>query len=378
MSPRRDPVPTVIAWVVAAVSAGYLALWQRRRQEVRLEHDGHDQEGDRKAEESEGDAPEAASWTYPLKTALAKFSNDQGTDLAAALTYYSVLAIFPAIIALVSMLGVFGQGASTVQAVLDIAGDFVPAETIETIRPTIESLTESSAAGFGLVVGLLGALWSASGYVGAFGRALNRIYGVREGRPIWRLRPAMLLVTFVVVVLYALTILSLVLTGPVARSVGDVVGLGDTAVIVWNVAKWPVVLLMVVGIIAILYWATPNVEQPRFRWLSGGAAFAVLVWILASGGFGLYVSMAGNYDATYGSLAGVIVFLLWLWITNIALLLGAELDVELERRRELKEGMPAEEEILLPPRDTAGIEKADAKEAERIEQARSLRADAHA
>lgn len=377
MSPRRDPVPTVIAWVVAAVSAGYLALWQRRRQEERLEHEGRDRGRDGESEEPGGEAPEAASWTYPLKTAFAKFSNDQGTDLAAALTYYSVLAIFPAIIALVSMLGVFGQGASTVQAVLDIAGDFVPAETIETIRPTIESLTESSAAGFGLVVGLLGALWSASGYVGAFGRALNRIYGVREGRPVWRLRPAMFLVTFVVVVLYALTILSLVLTGPVARSVGDVVGLGDTAVVVWNVAKWPVVLLMVVGIVAILYWATPNVEQPRFRWLSGGAAFAVLVWILASGGFGLYVSMAGNYDATYGSLAGVIVFLLWLWITNIALLLGAELDVELERRRELKEGMPAEEEILLPPRDTAGIEKADAKEAERIEQARSLRADAH-
>ena len=377
MSPRRDPVPTVIAWAVAAASAGYLAVWQRRRQEERAEAPQQDPDVDR-GEEASDDAPEAASWTYPLKTAFAKFSNDQGTDLAAALTYYSVLAIFPAIIALVSMLGVFGQGPSTVQAVLDIAGDFVPAETIDTIRPTIESLTESSAAGFGLAVGLLGALWSASGYVGAFGRALNRIYGFREGRPVWRLRPAMLLVTFVVVVLYAMTVLSLVLTGPVARSVGDVVGLGDTAVLAWNVAKWPVVLLMVVGIVAVLYWATPNVEQPGFRWLSGGAAFAVLVWILASGGFGLYVSMAGNYDATYGSLAGVIVFLLWLWITNIALLLGAELDVELERRRELKEGMPAEQEILLPPRDTAGIEKADAKEAERIEQARSLRADAHA
>ena len=377
MSPRRDPVPTVIAWAVAAASAGYLAVWQRRRQEGRVEAAEQDRDVDGAEEESD-DAPEAASWTYPLKTAFAKFSNDQGTDLAAALTYYSVLAIFPAIIALVSMLGVFGQGPSTVQAVLDIAGDFVPAETIDTIRPTIESLTESSAAGFGLAVGLLGALWSASGYVGAFGRALNRIYGFREGRPVWRLRPAMLLVTFVVVVLYAMTVLSLVLTGPVARSVGDVVGLGDTAVLAWNVAKWPVVLLMVVGIVAVLYWATPNVEQPGFRWLSGGAAFAVLVWILASGGFGLYVSMAGNYDATYGSLAGVIVFLLWLWITNIALLLGAELDVELERRRELKEGMPAEQEILLPPRDTAGIEKADAKEAERIEQARSLRADAHA
>ena len=377
MSPRRDPVPTVIAWAVAAASAGYLAVWQRRRQEGRVEAAEQDRDVDGAEEESD-DAPEAASWTYPLKTAFAKFSKDQGTDLAAALTYYSVLAIFPAIIALVSMLGVFGQGPSTVQAVLDIAGDFVPAETIDTIRPTIESLTESSAAGFGLAVGLLGALWSASGYVGAFGRALNRIYGFREGRPVWRLRPAMLLVTFVVVVLYAMTVLSLVLTGPVARSVGDVVGLGDTAVLAWNVAKWPVVLLMVIGIVAVLYWATPNVEQPRFRWLSGGAAFAVLVWILASGGFGLYVSMAGNYDATYGSLAGVIVFLLWLWITNIALLLGAELDVELERRRELKEGMPAEQEILLPPRDTAGIEKADAKEAERIEQARSLRADAHA
>ncbi|WP_374999884.1 YihY/virulence factor BrkB family protein [Aeromicrobium sp. CTD01-1L150] len=373
MTPRRDPVPTVIAWVVAAVSAGYLALWQRRRQAQRPTEPVLD-DVPREDEEPKGPTQlNGSSYKLAFSGAVAKFSKDQGTDLAAALTYYSVLALFPALIALVSLLGVFGQGASTVNAVLDVFGEFVPEDSLDTIRPVVESMAQSTAAGLGLFVGLLGALWSASGYVGAFGRAMNRIYGVEEGRPVWKLRPAMLLVTFVVVVLCALTALSLVLTGPVARAVGDVVGVGDEAVQVWGIAKWPVMLLIVVAIVAILYHATPNVQQPKFRWISIGAAFAVIVWIVASGLFGLYVSMAGNYSATYGSLAGVIVFLLWLWITNIALLLGAELDAEIERSRELQAGLRAEEDILLPPRDTSGIEKKAEKERERVAAARAVR-----
>ncbi len=375
MSSRRDPVPTVIAWVVAAASAGYLAVWQRRRQAERVATQPHVETGTEEEPDSPTDLTRR-SWKMAFTGALSKFSRDQGTDLAASLTYYSVLALFPALIALVSLLGVFGQGPGTVDAVLEVGEDFVPAETLETIRPIIESMTQNQAAGIGLFIGLAGALWSASGYVGAFGRAMNRIYGVDEGRPIWKLRPLMLLVTLVVLVLVALTAMSLVLTGPVARGVGNVVGLEDTAVQIWGIAKWPVLLLIVMAIVAILYYATPNVQQPRFRWISVGAAFAVVVWIVASGLFGLYVSMAGNYDATYGSLASVIVFLLWLWITNIALLLGAELDVEVERSRELQAGMAAEEDILLPPRDTAGIEKQAEKDAERVEQARALRESA--
>ncbi|MGJ9413801.1 YihY/virulence factor BrkB family protein [Aeromicrobium sp. CF4.19] len=374
MSSSRDPVPTAVAWIVAGASAGYLAVLSRRRRAER-----------------ELEAPEAvpgavpdddvaeptdmrrATWKFAFTKALRGFSRDQCTDLAAALTYYSVLALFPALIALVSLLGVVGQGASTVDAVLDIAGDFVPAATLDTIEPVVTSMTETPAAGLGLLVGLLGALWSASGYVGAFGRAMNRIYDVEEGRPIWKLRPTMLLVTLVAVVLCAVAGLSLVLTGPVAQSVGDVVGLGDTAVQVWGIAKWPVLLLIVMAIVAILYYATPNVQQPRFRWVSIGAAVAVVTWILASALFGLYVSMAGNYNATYGSLASIIVFLLWLWITNIALLLGAELDAEIERSRELQAGMAAEEDILLPPRDTRGIDKQAEKDREEVAQARALR-----
>lgn len=376
-SPRESSLPTILAWLVAAVSAGYLALLQRRKHEehVAPEHDTRDGAPDPDSDVKADDLTdlEKPSWKYAFAKALREFSKDQCTDLAAALTYYAVLALFPAMIALISLLGVFGQGPSTVQAVLDVAGEFMPADTLETIRPIVESMTENSAAGFGLAVGLLGALWSASGYVGAFSRAMNRIYGTGEGRPVWRLRPTMLLVTFVAVLLCVVAAMSLVLTGPVARAVGDVVGLGSTAVFVWDVAKWPFLLLIVMTIVAILYYVTPNVQQPKFRWVSVGAVFAVVTWILASAAFGLYVSSFGNYNATYGSLAGVIVFLLWLWITNIALLVGAELDAEIERGRELQAGIPAEERIQLPPRDTRNLRKQAEKERADVEKGRALR-----
>ena len=181
---------------------------------------------------------------------------------------------------------------------------------------------------------------------------MNRIYEVEEGRPIWKLRPVMLLVTLVAVVLVALVALALVVTGPAAQAVGDAIGLGSTAVLVWNIAKWPVMLVVVVLIVALLYYATPNVKQPKFRWISVGALVAIVVWVLASAAFGFYVANFSSYNKTYGSLAGVIVFLLWLWITNLALLFGAELDAELERGRELQAGVAAEETVQLPPRDT--------------------------
>jgi membrane protein len=243
----------------------------------------------------------------------------------------------------------------------------------KTLKPTLLQLANTPGAGLALIIGLLSALWSASGYVGSFGRAMNRIYEIGEGRPVWKLRPVMLLVTLVSLILVALVLLGLVVSGPVAQSLGNLIGLGSTAVLVWNIAKWPVMLVIVVFIVALLYYATPNIKQPKFRWLSIGAIVAIVVWIVLSALFGFYVSNFGSYNKTYGSLAGVIVFLLWLWLTNIALLFGAELDSELERGRELQAGLKAEETVQLPPRDTRNIEKQEQKQEKDFAQARSLR-----
>jgi membrane protein len=313
------------------------------------------------------------SWLYVLKRTMSEFSKDQCTDLAAALTYYAVLALFPALIALLSILGLVGQGPKIVSNLLQIMSSSGLSGPAKTLGPTLKQLTNTPGAGLALVIGLLSALWSASGYVGSFGRAMNRVYEIREGRPVWKLRPVMLLVTLVSVVLVALVLLGLIVSGPVAQSVGDVVGLGSTAVLVWNIAKWPVMLAIVVFVVALLYYATPNVKPPKFRWLSVGALIAIVVWIVASVAFGFYVSNFSSYNKTYGSLAGVIVFLLWLWLTNLALLFGAELDAELERGRELQAGIPAEKSVQLPARDTRNIEKADAKEEKAVAQGRELR-----
>jgi len=313
------------------------------------------------------------SWLYVARKTFREFSTDQCTDLAAALTYYAVLALFPAAIALLSLVSLVGQGQSTVNTLLQILDDVGASSAADTLRPTLTQLASSRGGGLALVLGLAVALWSASGYVGAFSRAMNRIYQIAEGRPIWKLRPVMLLLTLVTVVLTALVAVALVLTGPAASAVGSAIGLGSTAVTVWNIAKWPVLLLVVITIVALLYYVTPNVQQPKFRWISLGAVLAILTWIIASAAFGFYVANFSSYDKTYGSLAGVIVFLLWLWITNLALLFGAELDAELERGRELQAGLPAEEELQLPPRDTRVSDKAAEKRRKDVERGRRLR-----
>jgi membrane protein len=314
-----------------------------------------------------------ALWKYALKRTVKEFSNDQCTDMAAALTYYAVLSMFPAFVALISILGVFGNGKTTVDTLMNMAQQLAPGGSLDTLRSTLDQLSTSSGSGIGLVIGLLGAIWSASGFVGAFGRTMNRIYEVPEGRPIWKLRPQNLLITVVVLVLVAIAAGSLVLTGPVAQTVGDVVGLGSTAVTVWNIAKWPLLLVLVVIIIAILYFGTPNVQQPKFRWMSTGALAAIVIWVVASVGFGLYVANFSNYNKTYGSLAGVIVFLLWLWLGNLALLFGAEFDSELERARQLQAGMDSEEDLQLPVRDDRKVRKAQAGLSKLVGQARELR-----
>jgi len=316
------------------------------------------------------------SWLYVARKTLREFSGDECTDKAAALTYYSVLAIFPAMLALMSILGLVDQSDEAVDTILDVLQPLVAADTMETIEPVIRDLSTSQGAGLTLVVGIVLALWSASGYVGAFSRAMNSIYEIEEGRPFWKLRPLMLLITLVAVFLSALVLVMLVVSGPLAEAIGDAVGLGSEALTVWQWAKWPVLLLFVMLIVALLYYATPNVKQPKFRWISMGAAVAILIWVLASVAFAFYVANFGSYNKTYGSLAGVIVALLWLWITNLALLFGAELDSEMERGRELQAGLPAEAELQLPARDTRNIEKARKKEQKDIEKGRQIRTQA--
>ncbi|MFL6178088.1 MAG: YihY/virulence factor BrkB family protein [Ornithinibacter sp.] len=317
-------------------------------------------------------------WKYTAKAAFGEFQRDQCTDLAAALTYYSVLSVFPAILALVSLLGFFGQGESTTAQLLDIVRQLGQTQVADQLKGPIDQIVNARGAGLALVVGLLGAIWSASGYVGAFGRAMNRVYQVDEGRPIWKLRPVVLLITVGLVIMAALVLVGLVVSGPVATAIGDAVGLGDLAKTIWSIVKWPVMLGIVVVMVAVLYYATPNVRQPKFRWVSVGAAVAILVWVLASVAFGFYVSNFSSYNKTYGSLAGIIVFLLWLWITNLALLFGAEVDAELERARQLQSGIEAEETLQLPPRDTRNSDKAEEKLEKKVAEGRRLRLEAEA
>lgn len=311
-------------------------------------------------------------WAFALKKSVKGFSADGCTDLAAALTYFSVLSIFPALLAMVSILGVIGEPEETKQTVLDVLDQLGQGQAKDLIEGPLDQMVNSPAAGIGLIIGLGGALWSASGYVGAFGRALNTIYGVEEGRGFIKLRPVQLIVTAILLVLASASVLAIAVSGGLARAIGQTIGLGEPAVMAWNLAKWPVILLVVIFMIGLLYWATPNVKRP-WRWLSTGAAVALVIAILASVGFGFYVSNFGSYNQTYGSLAGVIVFLLWLWIINNVLLFGAEVDSELMRSRQLQAGMPVEEGRHLPPRDTTKTDAAAVAQVDAVEQARTLR-----
>ncbi len=292
-------------------------------------------------------------WLATAKRTVKEFKDDNLTDWAAAMTYYALLSLVPALIALVSIVGLVGDPKSVTDTLTKIIGQIGPSSAVDTFKTPIEQVTSNrSGAGLALIVSLAGALWSASGYIGAFMRASNAIYEVDEGRPFWKLRPVQLLVTLVLIVLAALVLVSLVVTGPVAKGVGDAIGLGSTAVTIWNIAKWPVLLVVVTGMLALLYGASPNVKLPKKSFISPGAVFAVLLWIVASALFAFYVANFSSYNKTYGTMAGIIVGLLWLYITNIAILLGAEMNAELERTRELQAGnRAAERQIQLPPRN---------------------------
>jgi membrane protein len=322
---------------------------QGTREQESAERDGRFVRDDRAP-----DAPsrlKARSWGGVLKRTVTEFKEDNLTDWAAALTYYSILSIFPALLVLVSILGLIGESAT--QPLIDNLGSVAPGPAQEIFTSAIRNLQGASgAAGIFFVVGLAGALWSASGYVAAFMRASNSIYDMEEGRPIWKTLPTRVGLTVVLLVLLAISAVAVTLSGGLAKEVGGVLGLSDTAVTVWNIAKWPVLVLVVSFMFALLYWAAPNVKHPKFRWISPGGVLAVIGWVIASLAFAFYVANFGSYNKTYGALAGPIVFLVWLWISNIMVLLGAEFNAELERGRALEAGMPEHREPFMEPRDT--------------------------
>jgi membrane protein len=298
----------------------------------------------------------ARSWGGVLKRTVTEFKEDNLTDWAAALTYYGILAIFPALLVLVSILGLIGESAT--QPLIDNLGAVAPGPAQEIFTSAIENLQGSrGAAGIFFIVGLAGALWSASGYVAAFMRASNSIYDIEEGRPVWKTLPTRVGLTLVLLVLLAISAIAVTLSGGLAKEVGGLFGLSDTAITVWNIAKWPVLLLVVSFMFALLYWAAPNVKHPKFRWISPGGVLAVIGWVIASVAFAFYVANFGSYNKTYGALAGPIVFLVWLWISNIMVLLGAEFNAELERGRALEAGMPKDREPFVEPRDTRKMSK---------------------
>jgi membrane protein len=289
------------------------------------------------------------SWLGVLKRTSKEFRADNLTDWAAALTYYGVLAIFPALLALVSILGLIGPSAT--QPLINNLGKLAPGPAQHIFSSAIQNLQHSrGAAGILFIAGIAGAVWSASGYIAGFMRASNSIYDIEEGRPIWITIPVRVGVTVVLLVLLAISAVAVVITGGLAHQVGDLLGIGSTAVTIWDIAKWPVLLLIVSFMFSILYWAAPNVKHPGFRWLSPGGVFAVLVWVIASAAFAFYVANFSSYNKTYGALAGVIIFLVWLWVSNIAVLLGAELNAEIERGRRIEAGHPADEEPFVEPR----------------------------
>jgi membrane protein len=290
-----------------------------------------------------------------LKRTAAQFRADGMTDWAAALTYYSLLSIFPALIAMVSLIGIFGDPQSTTRSLTEIVAEIGPDSAAETFSGPIESVaSDRGTAGVAFVLGLAAALWSASGYVGAFMRASNVIYEKREGRPFWKLRPLQLGVTLLLIVSTALLAVALVLTGPVVRAVAGPIGIDDTAVAIWNVAKWPAMAAVFLAMIALLYYASPNARLRGFRWVTPGSLVAIVAWALASVAFAVYVANFSSYDKTYGTLGGIVVLMIWLWISNLAILFGHQLNAERERGRELDEGRgDAERRIQLEPRDEA-------------------------
>ncbi|MGW1273975.1 YihY/virulence factor BrkB family protein [Streptomyces sp. NPDC002491] len=327
------------------------------RTEERSPAAGPDEQVEERAPDSPARLP-GHSWKAVLKGTLKEFKKDELTDRAAALTYYGILALFPALLALVSLLGIVGQSAT--QQVLDNIQKLAPGPAQDILRNAVRQMQGGGGLGSVMaIVGLVLAVWSASGYVAAFIRSANAVYDVPEGRPVWKVLPVRVGVTVVLMVMAVISALIVVFTGGLARQAGTALGVGDAGLTAWSIAKWPVLVVLVTIMIALLYWAAPNAKVRGFRWITPGSFLALLIWMIASGGFALYVANFASYNKTYGTLAGVIVFLVWLWITNLAILLGLEFDAELARQRAVAGGHPADEEPYVQPRDTRKWDEED-------------------
>lgn len=330
----------------------------QEKQRAEPEEPGPSDEVERAAPDSLTKLPKGA-WGAALKGSLREFKDDELTDRAAALTYYGVLSLFPALLALVSILGLTGE--STTDKVLENIQELTaPGAARDIITQAVEQLQGNAGVGSVVaIVGLVLAIWSASGYVAAFMRSANAVYDMPEGRPIWKVLPVRLGVTVALMVMAVISALIVVFTGGLARQAGDLLGLGDTALTVWSIAKWPVLILLVTIMIALLYWAAPNARVRGFRWITPGSFLALGIWLIASAGFAVYVANFGSYNKTYGTMAGVIIFLIWLWITNLAILLGLEFDAEIARQRAIAGGHPPEAEPYTQPRDTRAWDEQD-------------------
>ncbi|GAA2497269.1 YihY/virulence factor BrkB family protein [Streptomyces gobitricini] len=312
---------------------------------------GPDAEVERNAPDGPTSLPKR-SWGAVLKRTVKEFKDDELADRAAALTYYGILSLFPALLVLVSLLGIAGRSAT--QQVMDNLQNLAPGPARDIISNAVQQLQGNGGTGSLMaIVGLVLAVWSASGYIAAFIRSSNAVYDMPEGRPAWKVLPLRLVLTVVLMVLAVVSALIVVFTGPLAQRAGSALGVGDTALTVWSIAKWPVLVLLVTIMIAILYWAAPNARGRGFKWVTPGSFLALVLWMVASAGFALYVANFGSYNKTYGTLAGVIIFLVWLWITNLAILLGLEFDAEMVRQRAIDGGHPEGEEPYVEPRDTA-------------------------
>ena len=316
----------------------------------------------RRAPDTLTDLPRS-SWGAVLRGTLKEFKKDELVDRAAALTYYGILALFPALLVLVSLLGIMGK--STSQRVLDNIQQLAPGAVRDVLRNVVRQM--QGTAGIGSIVAIVGlvlAVWSASAYVAAFIRSANAVYDIPEGRPVWKVLPVRVGVTVVLMVLALVSSVIVVFTGGLARQMGTALGIGDTALTVWSIAKWPVLVVLVTIMIALLYWATPNAKIRGFRWITPGSFLALVIWMIASAGFAVYLANFASYNKTYGTFAGVIIFLVWLWITNLAILLGLECDAELARQRAVAGGHPAEKEPYVQPRDTRKWDEGDRRRLE--------------
>ncbi|MEV6550037.1 YihY/virulence factor BrkB family protein [Streptomyces sp. NPDC051597] len=312
---------------------------------------------ERRAPDTPTQLPKTA-WGAALKGSLREFKDDELTDRAAALTYYGLLSLFPALLVLVSLFGLTGK--STTDSVLDNLQQFTPGSARDIITGAVTQLQNNTGLGSVMaVVGIILAVWSASGYVAAFIRASNRVYDMPEGRPVWKILPVRVGLTVALMVLAVVSALIVVFTGTLARRAGTALGIGDTALTAWSIAKWPVLVLLVTTMIALLYWAAPNAKVKGFRWITPGSFLALVIWMIASAGFALYVAHFSSYNKTYGTMAGVIVFLIWLWISNLAILLGLEFDAEIVRQRAIAGGLPPHQEPYTEPRDTRKWDEED-------------------